>query len=276
MKLNDLSSASLRGVHSMSIQSIPTGNTCGETGSRSYEWIASIYDWTVATFTGGQNLATRLAQLEDLKRGDRVLYIGVGSGEDALEAARNGVEITCLDLSAGMVEQARDRFAEAQLPGQFVCDDIMHYAPERPFDAVVCNFFLNIFTRPVMEQVLARAVSLVHPGGKLLIADFAPARGNILLRAAHRIVYRVSNRIYWVMGLCPMHPIYVYADYYPELGLTVERTRRFRLFRKGPWLFHTTTAVKGQPTGRAPLPEREEAASAGRRFYDLAAASAAS
>jgi demethylmenaquinone methyltransferase/2-methoxy-6-polyprenyl-1,4-benzoquinol methylase len=264
----------------MSIQSIPTGNTCGETGSRSYEWIASIYDWTVATFTGGKNLATRLAQLDDLKRGDRVLYIGVGSGEDALEAARNGVEITCLDLSAGMVEQARDRFAEAQLPGEFVCDDIMHYAPEQPFDAVVCNFFLNIFTRPVMEQVLARAVSLVRPGGKLLIADFAPARGNILLRAAHRIVYRVSNRIYWAMGLCPMHPIYVYADYYPELGLTVETTHRFRLFRKGPWLFHTTTAVKGQPTGRAtggaPLPEREEAAPTGRHFYDLAAASAAS
>jgi hypothetical protein len=82
------------------------------------------------------------------------------------------------------------------------------------------------------------------------------------------------------MGLCPMHPIYVYADYYPELGLTLERTHRFRLFRKGPWIFQTITAVKGQPTDRAsggaPFPEREESAPADRRGYDLAAASAAS
>lgn len=228
----------------MSTQYLETTSTSGETTRASYERVSSRYDRTIAVCTGGQNLATRLAQLDELKPDDRVLYVGVGSAEDALEAARNGAHVTCLDLSAGMIENARERFERAQLPGEFVCADIMNYTPEQPFDAVACNFFLNIFTRPVMEQVLTRAVSLVRPGGKLLIADFAPPRGNILLRALHRIFYRASNVIYWAMGLCPLHPIYVYADYFQGLGLKLNSTRRFRLFLRGPWVFQTTAAVR--------------------------------
>ena len=129
------------------------------------------------------------------------------------------------------------------MPGEFVCADIMKYTPEQPFDAVTCNFFLNIFTRPVMEQVLERAAALVRPGGTLLIADFAPPQGHFLLRAVHRIFYKVSNVIYWSVGLCPLHPIYIYADYYPKLGLRL-RARAASACLKGPWVFQTTTAVK--------------------------------
>jgi ubiquinone/menaquinone biosynthesis C-methylase UbiE len=216
----------------------------GETISRNYDRVSSKYDRTIAVATGGQNLATRLAQLDEMQPGDRVLYVGVGSCEDAIEAARMGVRVTCLDLSEAMIEKGRERFAEANLPGEFVCADIMKYTPEQPFDAVTCNFFLNIFTRPVMEQVLERAAALVRPGGTLLIADFARPQGHFLLRAVHRIFYKVSNVIYWSVGLCPLHPIYIYSDYYSKLGLRLESTRRFRLFLKGPWVFQTTTAVK--------------------------------
>jgi demethylphylloquinol methyltransferase len=229
---------------SMSIEVDRETATQSETESRNYDRVSSKYDRTIAVATGGQNLATRLAQLDEMKAGDRVLYIGVGSGEDALEAARSGVQVTCLDLSAAMIEQGRARFAEAQLPGEFVCADMMHYVPEEPFDVVTCNFFLNIFTRPVMEQVLARAADFVRPGGKLLIADFAPPQGSLLLRGLHRVFYRASNVIYWTVGLCPLHSIYVYADYYSRLGLELHSTRRFRLFRKGPWVFQTSTAIK--------------------------------
>ena len=215
-----------------------------ETGSRNYDRVSSKYDRTISVATGGQNLATRLAQLDEMQPGDRVLYVGVGSCEDAIEAARIGVRVTCLDLSAAMIEKGRERFAEANLPGEFVCADLMQYTPEQPFDAVTCNFFLNIFTRPVMERVLERAAALVRPGGTLLIADFASPHGNFLQRAVHRIFYKASNVIYWSVGLCPLHPVYNYSDYYSKLGLRLESTRQFRLFSKGPWVFQTTTAVK--------------------------------
>jgi demethylmenaquinone methyltransferase/2-methoxy-6-polyprenyl-1,4-benzoquinol methylase len=145
-----------------------------------------------------------------------------------------------------MVETVRKHFDEAGLLGEFVCADIMEYEPAQPFDVVVANFFLNVFSRPVMEKILARLVSLVRPDGDFVVADFGIPRGNILLRARHRLYYYVVIISHWLMGLCAFHPIYVYTDYYPNLGLTVESRRQFRLFilGPGPWIFETTRAVK--------------------------------
>jgi|HubBroStandDraft_6_1064221.scaffolds.fasta_scaffold115471_2 ubiquinone/menaquinone biosynthesis C-methylase UbiE len=212
--------------------------------SRSYDRISSRYDWQTHLATGGQNLAARLSQIEDLIPGERALYVGVGSGEDAIEAARRGVLVTCLDLSEGMVQMARDRFAEAGAPGEFVAADVMQYVPDQPFDAVVANFFLNVFSRITMESVLARLAGLIRPGGKLLIADFAPVRGSVVPRVLHRVYYGAGNLLYWTKGLCALHPIYAYADYYPQLSLKLQRTRHFRIFRRGPWIFQTTVALK--------------------------------
>src|SRR5580700_2435658 len=70
-----------------------------ETKSRSYERMSSIYEWMTALFTGGQNLVTRMSQIEDMRPGQRVLYVGVGPGEEAVEAARRGIIVICVDLS---------------------------------------------------------------------------------------------------------------------------------------------------------------------------------
>jgi demethylmenaquinone methyltransferase/2-methoxy-6-polyprenyl-1,4-benzoquinol methylase len=217
-----------------------------ETKSRSYERMSSIYEWMTALFTGGQNLVTRMSQIEDMRPGQRVLYVGVGPGEEAVEAARRGIIVICVDLSPGMVELVRRRFEKAGVAGEFVCADIMEYEPEQPFDVVVANFFLNIFPRPVMEKIMTRLVALVRPGGDFVVADFAAPRGNIVLRARHRLYYAFAIVSHWIIGLAPLHPIYIYADYYPKLGLTVKGVRFFRLsiLGPGPWVFQSTRAVK--------------------------------
>jgi ubiquinone/menaquinone biosynthesis C-methylase UbiE len=242
----------------MSLQIRAPETASGEHSARSYESISSFYERLNLLFTGGQNLATRLSQIEDMHAGQRVLYVGVGPGEEALEAARRGIRVTCVDLSPSMIDIVRLRFEEAGLPGEFVCADIMEYQPEEPFDVVVSNFFLNIFSRPVMVQMLTRLVSLVRPGGDFVVADFAPPRGNIVLRARHRLYYAVANVSHWMLGLCALHKIYTYADYYPELGLKLESTKYFRLsiLGPGPWVFLSMRAVKEDRT-RAPLPPTE-------------------
>jgi 2-polyprenyl-3-methyl-5-hydroxy-6-metoxy-1,4-benzoquinol methylase len=218
----------------------------GDHKARSYERISSIYEWLTATCTGGQNLVARLSQIEDMRAGQRVLYVGVGPGEEAIEAARRGIKVTCVDLSPGMIDTVRRRFENAGLPGEFVCADIMEYDPNQPFDVVVSNFFLNIFSRPVMLQMLARLVSLVRPGGDLMLADIAPPRGNIVLRTRHRLYYAAVIVSHWIAGLSALHPIYVYSDYFSALGLKLQSTRFFRLslLGPGPWVFVSMRAIK--------------------------------
>jgi demethylphylloquinol methyltransferase len=234
----------------MTVQIQKSKPSSGEHAARSYELISSIYERLNVIFTGGQNLATRLSQIEDMHAGQRVLYVGVGPGEEALEAARRGIKVTCVDLSPSMIEIVRQRFEQAGLSGEFVCADIMEYEPEEPFDVVVSNFFLNIFSRPVMLQMLGRLVSLIRPGGDFVLADFAPPRGNIVLRIRHRLYYAVANSSHWMLGLCALHGIYTYADYYPQLGLKLVDTRYFRLsiLGPGPWVFLSMRAVKEDET----------------------------
>jgi demethylphylloquinol methyltransferase len=234
----------------MSVQVEPKKPASGEQTARSYESISSIYERLNKLFTGGQNVAARLSQIDDMHAGQRVLYVGVGPGEEALEAARRGIKVTCVDLSPSMVEIVRRRFELAGLPGEFVCADIMEFEPEEPFDVVAANFFLNIFSRPMMLQMLTRLVSLVRPGGDLVVADFAPPRGNIVLRLRHRLYYTVANVAHWTLGLCALHKIYTYADHYPALGLKLQSTRYFRLtiLGPGPWVFLSMRATKEDAT----------------------------
>ncbi len=246
----------------MNVKTLAQTQLPRDTNSRSYERMSSMYEWMTALFTGGQNLVTRMSQIEDMHPGQRVLYVGVGPGEEASEAARRGMIVTCVDLSPGMVELVRRRFERAGLPGEFVCADIMQYEPEQPFDVVVANFFLNIFPRPVMEKIMTRLVALVRPGGDFVVADFGAARGNILLRARHRLYYAFVIVSHWIIGLAPLHPIYIYSDYYPKLGLTIQGVRSFRLFilGPGPWVFQSTRAVKDpaapEPNRRQTVPRR--------------------
>ena len=95
----------------MQSQQLPSNTKEVETQGCNYDRVSWNYDATISFFTGGQNLATRLAQLDEMRPGDRVLYVGVGSAEDAIEAARRGIDVTCLDLSSAMIEKARARFA---------------------------------------------------------------------------------------------------------------------------------------------------------------------
>jgi ubiquinone/menaquinone biosynthesis C-methylase UbiE len=240
----------------MNVQTEVQTQSQRDMSARRYDLVSSIYERLTLLFTGGQNLTTRMSQLEDMQAGQRVLYVGVGPGEEALEAARRGIKVTCVDLSPSMIETVRNAFEKAGLPGEFVCADIMEYQPAQLFDVVVANFFLNVFSRPVMEKIMARLVSLVRPGGDFVVADFAPPRGNILLRTRHRLYYYVVIISHRLMGLCAFHPIYVYSDYYPKLGLTVQNTRHFRLniLGPGPWIFLSMRATKEDGT-RDALPD---------------------
>ncbi|MCA9259928.1 MAG: hypothetical protein KDA61_12040, partial [Planctomycetales bacterium] len=70
---------------------------------RAYNLIAGVYEFGARIYSLGLIPQSKALQLPYLHSGDRVLYAGVGPGEDALAAAERGVRLTCLDRSAGML-----------------------------------------------------------------------------------------------------------------------------------------------------------------------------
>lgn len=193
----------------------------------SYEPVAWFYEGVAHVFSLGQVRAAKASQIQELRPGQRVLYVGVGSGEDALLAAQMGARVTCLDISQRMLDKTRRRLRAAGLDVELILCNVMDYRPAQRYDAVAANFFLNVFSEPVMLRILERLASLVKPGGKLLIADFAPPQGNVVARVCQRINWRIADVFFWTLRLMALHPIYDYSRYLPGLRMPLQSVLDF-------------------------------------------------
>jgi ubiquinone/menaquinone biosynthesis C-methylase UbiE len=116
-------------------------------------------------------LLKELMALSPLPVGGRVLDVGCGTGASLaglLKAVGDGGEVVGIDLSSGMLEEARARLGpEVKL----LCGDGCAYGDmvEPGFDAVVYNAVL--FLLPDAESSLQSALKVLRPGGALLISN---------------------------------------------------------------------------------------------------------
>ena len=211
---------------------------------KNYDLVARVYDALGMIYSGGQIHAAKNSQLTEMQPGDKVLYVGVGPGEDAVLAAERGAQVTCLDLSAQMLRQAEARMKRHGCQAEFLQADVLQHDRHDHYDVVVVNFFLNVFSEQQMRDMLAYLVKLVRPAGKLLISDFATPQGNPLARGLQAAYWGVTDLFYYLLGLCAWHPIYDYASYFPHVGLELRHEKRFRPYGVGPGGFTALTAVR--------------------------------
>lgn len=226
----------------------------------SYDRFAWCYEWIASVISLGAIPRVKASQVVALEPGQRVLYVGVGAGEDALLAARRGVDVTCLDLSRPMLRRVAKRLDNAGLKAELVHDDILDHTISAPYDAVVANFVLNVFSEETLVVVMRHLASLLAPGGRLLIADFTPPGRNPARRLLYAAYYRPINWLAWALRLCALHPIYDYSDYLDVTGLRLIARSPQPLWRhglgiEGPCLFESLLTERlpaGAETGISP------------------------
>jgi demethylmenaquinone methyltransferase/2-methoxy-6-polyprenyl-1,4-benzoquinol methylase len=219
-------------------------NTLIATAKNRYNHTAWFYEPLAAVYSFGKIRASKLHELQYLHAGQRVLYAGVGGGEDAVRAAEIGAQITCIDLAAAMLQRVERKLKDAEVSGELICGDLLQHGRSGYYDVVCANYFLNVFTTEVMQTMLDHLIGLLKPGGLLLVADFAVPQGNPLLRATHTLYYRIANVFYWVISNSDLHSIYDYSATLPRHGLNVREVARHRLFPGGPRYFQTVIAQK--------------------------------
>jgi ubiquinone/menaquinone biosynthesis C-methylase UbiE len=99
-----------------------------------------------------------------------VLDVGTGTGFLALLLAGMGHRVKALDLSPGMVEQARRNAAERGLAAEFaVADGESLPEPDGAYDVLVNRNVLWTLPRP--EQAVADWKRVLKPGGLLVVID---------------------------------------------------------------------------------------------------------
>ncbi len=214
------------------VETLERAGAVREVGSRNYDAVASFYEGLAHLYSVGLIRRAKKVEFKYLKPGQRVLYLGVGSGEEAVMAAAKGCSVTAIDLSPRMIERLRRRLAKKDLSAELIAGDALKHQPEQPYDAVCGNYFFNVFNRTDMPLVLDYAKGLVKPGGRLMIADMAPPSG--VTAPLTWLYLKLGLGFFWMLRLASNHPIYDYAAYGKQAGLTLEGMHDFgrpRLFR---------------------------------------------
>lgn len=137
-------------------------------------WMAGDYD-RFSRYVEGE--AEAFYERLGVSAGSKLLDVACGSGQLALLAARDGVDVTGIDIAENLVKRANARAAAEQLPACFQVAD----AEELPFrdgsfDVVVSLIGAMFSPRPY--RVASELVRVCASGGKIAMANWT-ARGFI-------------------------------------------------------------------------------------------------
>jgi len=219
-------------------------------GRVDYGRVASIYDLLGWLYTGGQIARLKQRQTERFASGARVLYAGVGTGQELLSALSVGAHPTALDASPAMLERAERRLGARAREVRFCCEDVFAHSAPEPYDVVVANFFLNVFAESLLPRISRRLTELVRPGGSLLVGDFAPPVDSRFERALQRVYYWPPLALFRLLTHNPWHPLYDYRPVVEGLGLRLVAHDRVGIFGIGPGWLSTLSFAKGTDAER--------------------------
>ena len=105
----------------------------------SYASLAFIYDELASLYSFGRIAQSKRAQLGEIEPGARVLYAGVGRGEDAILAARFGAQVTAIDLAPTMLRRLEKKLAQEGLQAELIEGDVAEHEVEEAYDVVVAT-----------------------------------------------------------------------------------------------------------------------------------------
>ncbi len=131
-----------------------------------------IYAKGPQTSSGKAGLA--LSQFAGPLRPGTALELGCARGDDAVWLARQGWQVTAVDVSSVALDIAARNAEAAGVSGRirFEAHDLARTFPEGRFDLVAASFLHSPQDWP-RAAVLARAAAAVAPGGHLLIVEHA-------------------------------------------------------------------------------------------------------
>ena len=137
--------------------------------------------------------------------GQRVADLCAAPGGKTAQLALAGAEVSALDSSKNRLKRLDENLERLRLPARTVEADVLKYAPETPFDAVLldapCSSTGTVRRHPdvpwtkapediakladLQSRLLASAVPMVKPGGRIVFSNCSldPVEGELLVAA---------------------------------------------------------------------------------------------
>jgi demethylmenaquinone methyltransferase / 2-methoxy-6-polyprenyl-1,4-benzoquinol methylase len=162
------------------------GNERAEYVQEMFTRIAPRYDLMNRLMTAGQDVRWRreVVRRARLKEGARLLDLGAGTGDLAMEALRRhpGCSAVAADFTLEMMRVGQTRLEQSlPLAGRlsWSAADALNLAfPSQIFDAVISGFLLRNVTD--IARSLAEQYRVLKPGGRIVVLDTTHPPSNLL------------------------------------------------------------------------------------------------
>lgn len=120
-----------------------------------------------------ENAAEEFMARQSLRHGSQVLDVACGTGNLAVIAARQGCEVSGIDIATNLLEQARVRAAKAGLKIDFTEADAeaLPFSYGR-FDLAVSMF--GVMFTPQPDVAVAELRRVTRPDGEIALANWTP------------------------------------------------------------------------------------------------------
>ncbi|MED3572902.1 class I SAM-dependent methyltransferase [Cytobacillus praedii] len=108
----------------------------------------------------------------EFSQGDRVLFVGCGTGADLEYIPHHNIAITAIDFSDDMLRKAKEKFIETDIV--FLRMDAQELAfPNETYDIVIASLLLSVVPNP--QKCMEEMIRVVKQQGKIVIFDkFVP------------------------------------------------------------------------------------------------------
>ncbi|PLS06993.1 class I SAM-dependent methyltransferase [Neobacillus cucumis] len=132
-----------------------------------YRLWSPVYD---SFFNAGPFLKARQKVFNnlDFHKGDKILFVVVGTGADIYQVPMELVDITAIDYSEEMLAQAKRKFSDAAIT--FLQMDAQNLTfSDEDFDYVIASLVLSVV--PDYDRTFSEMVRVTKAHGKIIIFD---------------------------------------------------------------------------------------------------------
>lgn len=202
------------------------------------------YDLGIRWLSFGRSEDWRRRIVADTVRpGVRMLDIGVGTGTLALLAAENGALVLGFDISAQMLDVAREKVDTAGMANRVELRQMgvgqMDDLPVASYDLVVATLVFSELSIDERVYALRQADRLLSRGGTLVIADETRPRG-VLRRLLYEMVRTPLAMLAFVVTQTTTRPVSGLEELVRDSGFKIMKVERSMC---GAFLY--LTAIKG-------------------------------
>ena len=196
-----------------------------------YTIVGPFYDLMSIIYSFNQIDKCKTAMHDRIKPDSKVLFAGVGHGIDAIAAAELGAKVTVVDLSATMLKRFNKGIGGKKFkhPIRQLHKNILHVDEFSTYDMVFAHFFLNVFSKEMVVQVISHLTKLAKKEGFVVVGDFSLPTGNLIAKFFQVLYWRMADLFFWAVTNNALHPVYDYQKHMRERGLEIKLVKYFRV-----------------------------------------------